>query len=450
MPITPKTSSTGNAVLPDVGTLSYNGVTWSCLYTSHLGGQQVYDRAERTISRTRWTLQVTGIVTLQTGEDTTDATLDNLRQKLSVAGATLAYQGKGFGNLTVNEVSATGLRDVAWGPKPQVTDFRPLGASRSAYVEWTCVVEIWEQTRTTAFPVLQFNQDIGISYDEQGYSILNVRGTLEVPIYRISPGSKIGNIDSVDTYRQDWMNNVAAGIDLTRFRITRRRFDISRDRRTMEWEFVAEEIPPFGLPFGCTEARGTFSARPMKSVAHIQGAKRWLCSLKATYVVQVGLPRRWALWAFLSMLQFRMSQSRHAIEPFRPAMPPRPDDSTVFPLVGIGILAYTAAWRSYFSSAATKPVADRQGYGTTMQVHFAVEEGLYLDAKQITFEAAWTLVCDVEQVVTATGVWKPCGVEDRNAWKTSVQNIMGAYSWLDNKVGADVIVDMGDLTGAGF
>src|SRR2546429_340022 len=144
MALAAKDSQTGQAILPDVGTLSYNGVTFSSLYKSTITGQAVLDNANRTIKQMDYTLVVDGVVTLQAGADSTDATWVNLRRRLDTPGGTLTYSGKGFGPLVVNAPGDSTSRDVAWGPKPKTLEFIPLGGSRAATIRWTVLFSLGE------------------------------------------------------------------------------------------------------------------------------------------------------------------------------------------------------------------------------------------------------------------------------------------------------------------
>lgn len=261
---------------------------------------------------------------------------------------------------------------------------------------------------------------------------------------------------SVDAYRAAYMDAVAASFDLTRFRVTTRHFNVSRDRRTMEWEFVAEELPWMGLPAGATSARGTFSCRPEKNGMALFP---WICSLRCTYTIATGQPRRLAWMHFISLLRYRMQCSAFGVEPSiaSPASAPheaKPESPRGLADIALG--GVTAPFEAIFGVLRRRYAAERTGYRTRADerkcflIGFEIDEGLYLDSRKITFGATWRLFCSFSSILFATGTWKYPGGSDhgmtaRDLWATKMKSIMGSRSWLANSViaDADVIIDMG-------
>lgn len=460
----------GFATLPDVGVLSYNGVTFSSLYRSRLSGVAVKDEAQRTVKYAEWTLQVEGVVTLKSTDATTDDSWANLRRKLNEQGAALVYERKGFGPLSVN-VPGGVLKDVAWGPVPETLQFIPLGSSRSAMITWTCKTRIPEITGLQQLPLprmLQFNEEIHLSYDEDHYSRMSVKGTLEIPLTRVAPGSRVVS-RTVDDMREGFLDFVAL-FDPTRFRVTQRTFDYSRDKRTCQWHFQVEELPPMAPPPGATVARGTYSVRPMQRGYALC---KWVCSLRCTYVIRKDFPRRMAWGAFVSLMAFRMFQSAfgHTDSP-----PARGVPGGLPPGVRLGLGLLPSVWASLFPgggfAAAAPGVAgwekrflaalgvagDAGGGGVAggpegklarraFPIHFGFDEGLYLDSKTVSFEASWALFTVVSHILLASGIWRTPLEAPANAslWATSLKDVQGWRSWEVNALNpaSDVVIDLG-------
>jgi hypothetical protein len=471
-------SGTGFSLLPDVGTLSYNGVRWNSLYKSTVTGTPVADEAKRTTKLMDYSLEVQGTVTLAGNNLTTDNTWKNLRKQLTVHGAPLLYSGNGFGSLNVN-VPGGAVQDVVWGPVPELLGFKPLGAGLGAEVHWRVTVRIPEMTppggststlstvpgaglvaalgpgANNSGPVLQYNYECGLTFDEDGYAGLRIRGTLEVPLSRL-PNQARQVQRTVDDYRQRWLN---IQVDLNNYKVTRRTFNYSRDKRTCEWEFAAEELAPMGLPPGATKARGRMSVRghPIAKSAGGLGVFSgiaWTVSLTATYTVHKKFPRRTAAWAFYALLWYRM----HASDGFpvpstdnadnAPQQPARkvPFFPTVF-LPGAPLLLTVAGlvelYQKAFNQVKNQPAAKKRA---VLLTDFGFDEGLYEDSKTMTFNASWVLLTPFANILEATGVWRwlPNSVGGP-LWAASIQDVSGWRSQLAGRLDprADVIVDFG-------
>jgi hypothetical protein len=440
--------TTGPATLPDVGILMYNSCVFSPLYVTDVAGVVVKDAANRTTKYMEYTITVDGYVTLPDNVPNIDATMAKLRQLLTAQGGTLQYEGRG--NSIVVNVPGSAIQDVAWGPIPEVLDFQPLGGGplggRSAKIKWQVKVRIPEVPPMGGRfgPVLQFNMETVVSYDEAAYSTLAIRGTLEIPLTRVSQPTRTLAL-TVDNFRQEFMQQVASSIDLTRFRVTRREFQISRDKRTMEWDFAAEELPPMGLPPGVPVARGTFDVRPAKAG---MGLVSWLCTLRVTYTVRKDWPRRTAWEAFLLLLTTRMLESSRGIGgppngPQNPGAAARIGAAIVLPPV-VTVVTETVNWfRNRRVQQAQQPQV--QNARRAWLIDFNISEGLYLDSKTVTFSATWRLITVFSEILLASGLWTPSPADGGDAWKASVQNISGWRGNLINRIDPtqDVIVDFG-------
>jgi hypothetical protein len=469
-------SGTGSTVLPDVGRLAYNGVVWSALYTSKVSGPVMPDNAYRTTKYVEHTLTATGEVTLNDGELSVDDTFANLRQKLSVHGAPLIYEGNGFGTLNVN--TPGGIRDVAWGPVPKVIQFIPLGSGRSAYIEWQVTVHAAELPGVQLFghgqggqnstlrptvlgvggasftsnpiptsPLVQYNWETSLRYDDAGYSGLSVTGTLEIPLSKNAVDDRSVQT-TVDTFRQRYENIF---VDLTKFKVTDRHFSVSRDKRTCEWSFQAEELPPCGLPAFCTRAGGTMSVRKLKpKFLPLSGTVQWLVTLRAHYTVRADQPRRVAAEAFRALWAFRMQQSRKGTlpgmnDPSAGGQNPQPgtDFGKAFKKALRGGLSLGLLLYDQVETQGQKPEDVKNGQA--LPLGFTADEGLYDDGKSTAFEAQWILMSTLSDIFLATGCWRYDAGTGGATWAASVQDIMGWRSWLINGLDptADVIVDLG-------
>ncbi len=417
--------STGDAPLQDTGRLSYNGVVFSALFRSEISGEIKQDQAGRTVMYCEYTLSAEGIVSAADGVPL-ETNFVQLRQLLEQDGGELSYGGRGFGELVINVVAGgpaaaavafstggTNVRDVAWGPKPEVLFFQPLGNGLSAMVRWRCKFTIPEQPRG-GDGVLQFSYSCGISFDEDFYSLINFKGVFEVPLTRANVGSRVIPTAVADTFRATWLN---LKLDATKYRVKNRSFDESADRRRIDWSYSFEELPPQNLPPGAPRARGTFDVQPIKqsNQTFVLLGIMWSCSLKVSYTIRKDLPRRQAMWLFLQLLQFRMNASQLGTHP-----------------------AFTG-----FETAGTTVHQSRQAQA--MLSNFSFHEGLHLDSKIFTCDAQWALFTTFRSMLDATGVWRWPATQRADIAAASLQDVAGWKSWLANSfnTAADIIVDFG-------
>lgn len=438
--------TTGPATLPDVGTLSYNGCVFSPLFETSVSSVYVKDAANRTVKYIEYTITVDGYVTLPTvGEVNVERTLDRMERLLSQQAGSLIYSGRGI-NITVNGQGAK--KDVAWGPVPEILDITPLGGGMSAKIKWTVKARVPPRvvpSNSRLGPILQFNFESTVSYDEAGYSQLRIAGTVEIPLTRANVGDT-SITKTVDDFRRLYPGQLLSTIDLTRFRVIHRDFRISRDKRMLEFDVTAEELPWMEMPPSITVARGQFTFKPAKTG---MGLANWLCTLTVTYTVPKTSPRRIAWLAFLALLRVRMQQGNlHGAVP-----PPQANQNNILPRVipelvlGPNPILGAADinwWRRMFGQQQ----GAQQGAIATRRV-FLIDlsgtEGLYLDSKTVTFSATWRLTTVFSEILLASGLWKKVPGHTENAWATSVRNISGYTSWLPNSLdpNTDAIIDFG-------
>lgn len=460
--------TTGPSAMPEVGNLTYNGCRFSPLFASKLSGKAVKDAANRTVKYIEYTLTVDGYVTMPDGNVLAanpagigvDRTMRTLRQLLMAQGGALIYQGRGF-DLVINTpreaigigvggggnfAALNAVRDVAWGPVPELLEFQPLGGGLSAKIVWTCTIRVPEFGATLAtLGILQLNYDTVVSYDESGYSTLTINGTLEVAITR-SPNQSSRELPyTVDDYRRRLEERILTGIDLERFRVTRREFKVSRDKRTLDWTVSAEERAYMDLPPGCTNARGTYSVKPIKTGP---GLATWLCSLKATYTVRRDMPRRIAWYSFLALMRLRMLESRHCRTTYTPNIPQLPFEKSPKQVdAGNNTDAYEIS-KAVLNSSVDAGLFSSRSTQRPILLDFTVEEGLYLNSRDVSFGATWRINTTIHQILLASGLWRKLPYEDlqgRNLWAISMADVQGTSSWFTNQLdpSKDIIIDFG-------
>src|SRR5262245_2851537 len=174
---------------------SYNGVTFG-VRTETLGIEcrPARDQAGRAISHIVHSISLkTTIAADPDSPLTPDEQLEGIRTRLQQDGGALKFVDKGFGNFTVNTAApgAEGeARDVAWGPKPQLLRWKPLGNNQAAEVTWTvevAVPECFAPLGGTVRP-MEACYRVQWSVDGGGYQRRTVTGYLLIPMTRHNPG----------------------------------------------------------------------------------------------------------------------------------------------------------------------------------------------------------------------------------------------------------------------
>lgn len=441
--------TTGPSVLPDVGELSYNGCLFGPYFVTDVSGIIIKDEANRTTKLMEYTLKVDGYVTLVAGFNSINPTMVKLQTLLTQQAGQLIYVGRGF-DMIINEAGASVFGDVtldvAWGPEPKLIEFQPLGGGLSAKVRWTVTTRVVWPNQGGKVGLLQFNCETAVSYNEDYFSSLSVRGTMEIPLTRVTPGTRTVT-STVDDFRSQLDTRIFAGIDLARFRVVKRSYPISRDKRTMTIDVQCEEKPYMDLPVGSTVAHGTFSVR--KKTAGF-GFALWMCTLRATYVVQANAPRRMSWWAFLALLRCRMNQSIAGTIPGLTAAQVPQLNAQIRKVQNLNKTSPVPP-RSSLTTIYSKILNQQASLGKPINAQifdFGFEEGLYEDSKSMSYYATWQITSDLSSILLASGLWVKLPEEDtrdNNLWAMSMGSVSGSTSWMTNRLdpGLDIIVDFG-------
>jgi hypothetical protein len=442
-------------MLQDVGVLSYNNCSFSPLYITNVSGRVVHDNANRTTKILELTIEVDGYVTVPTSGTTIAPTMANLYTLLTAQGGALTYRGRGF-DIVVNAIGvgqgANGLQDVAWGPVPDMLDFQPLGGGLSAKVVWKVTTRVpftpraMQHSGIAALPILQFNYETSVTYDDRGYSTLKIDGTTEVAMTRVPNQSTRTLSFTVDDIRNILDTRIFAGIDYTRYKVSQREFNVSRDKRTMEWHITVEELKYMDLPLYCTDAQGTYSFRPARAGA---GLTLWLCTLRASYTVRADEPRRIAWLAFLALLREKMRFSALAQASIIAPQNPVPNGTDIRPWVLPPFNQNIEPVRFWGQALKdqTKVIGKFAKMFATL-IDFGGEEGLYKNSDTSNFYATWRLTAPFDTILAASGLWQKVPEKDAQGnrlWSASVATVNKSHSWtagqLDPRL--DVIVDFG-------
>jgi hypothetical protein len=438
--------------LPDTGQLSYGNVVFDCLYSSKMSGKMEMDRANRGVKYTAMTLDVTAHVTVNK-QTSLDTTFPPMRETLSAPGQVLKWTGKGFGPFTVN--GGLGFVDVAWGPKPELLDFKPLGGALSALVHWRVTVRIKEcvtaaasgsgRTSTAPSKLLAFTWNTSLGRDDKGYTTWSVNGELEI-------AQTYNNTQAIDQWRSMTEPFLPIG-----FRTTRASRKISDDKRTIVFDYTYQEMPPMGVPITAMKAEGSYSVRAVEQGKTFNPMNRFQHHLRATYVIRPDAPRREAYLRFVGLMQGRMKSLEFAISPLTPGNVPSSQILTnqilqnasstlpgVAPVFGTvpGVPAPPGALPIPPSNLqSNQVVGDRIEFFIR---NWGLEEGVYLNSDIITFEASWIILCRWSSILVGSGVWRKVQDCVPTVWKSWMNDVQGADNWAHyyTNTANDAVIDV--------
>lgn len=377
------------ALLPAVGTISYNGFTFNSQTNTSVSGRPIYDDAGRTIVAVVYTFYLTSYVSETVLGSGADAVVADLRQRLLSPGRSFTYTGQGMGSLQIN---VAGVKDVLWGPKPIALDLTPVGSKALWKLTWACEIAIPEcSSAAYQFQPMAFNYQTSFEIDGDGYTIRTVSGYLEIPMTRTGDGAR--NVpDSADRYRERIILPIPEG-----FNRTGQSFSVSLDKRRLNFTFVDEELPSEGMPEGCTSANGIHTLSAAQA-----GLRNWTGRISASYVVAKGVDRKRAYEAFFALVEDRLSTLRDA-------------------------------------TANDKDTKD-----SVLPYALEITQGLYQDGRRISFSLAYTFVLPLKKIIEGTGIWRVVPKTDGRLWAVSIAGVTGVrgFAGLRDTPESDFIVDL--------
>jgi hypothetical protein len=167
------------------GSISYNGVVLNPTAQYSLTSLCVMDDANRTYKYTEYTIQGKFVIFGDEGSAVTETICSNkmqeIRDKLNQPGKALLLSNIGFGSGDINGTSRTAIKDVNFGPKPEVMNYGPFG-STAWEVIWNCKYYVTEPDTANANSILALNYDLSFTHDARGLTTINISGHYQIPL----------------------------------------------------------------------------------------------------------------------------------------------------------------------------------------------------------------------------------------------------------------------------
>lgn len=351
-------------LLGQPSTISYNGVTFDYrTETTDFSAKPVYDQAGRTVVYVLYTITLKGYVF---DPASTDATMDDLRNRLTQPAGEFRYSDTGVGTFEVN-VSGR-ARDVLWGPRPTLLRWRPVGAERAAEVTWTVEVAIPQCNQARYVQALmEVNFTLSWTIDRSGYTKRTYAGFLRIPATRRSAGERVLP-DQADAYREQVVPDVPIG-----FRRAEQTFALDEAKTKLTWSIIDEEMPPAAPPPGVVEVQASHTVQSQQNV-HM-----WAGTITATYELARGADKQLAFAYFFQLMHERI--------------------------------------RAAYDNA--RPPDGNPARGALLIRQFTAEEPEVYGRRTASFTVQYTFSCALWTILRASGLWTPVS-GDWGRWRASL------------------------------
>lgn len=369
-------------------TITYNGVQFggadseykSTPPTYQFRGEFNYDESGRIIESVTYTLNVEAIF-YESDEALLAINADELRRKLSQAGAVLKIEGLGTAFDTIDD-------DIDWGPRPQSFSWTPLGQ-----VAWQCnwsvrftVSECATITTSAGLAFVAFNFETTYENDFEGIGTRTISGYAKIKGQRSAANARLPT-----NVADDIRGFILIATPLN-FRRTRNVWRENQPHDRIDFVVVDEQLPGDYLPEGITQGDGevTFESQG-------PGFAQSVVTLNMTLKSAPGRPKSLA-----------------------------------------GITFLTAAISKQNAMKTANPT------GTVVPIHLRLSNGKFDRARVTSGSMAWTMTKCINEMMKAAGIWEPVGANDGNLWRTSVQALWGNYgtSNVRSNVNDAIIVDL--------
>ena len=224
--------------------LRYNGYSFNDKSHVKITETAIPDLGSRNVAYVALTVDVTAIV--GGTQDTTDAEVATILQRLMEWGKSLQIQDRGAGN----DLKIDSTNDVNFGPRTEVVNWHPIGV-HAAEIRWRCVCHVTEcaQNKHISKGVLARNWETNYSYDTCGDLVRSITGSVLIAQNWSKDGSKLR--DNAEKYIKSIAAHRLAGFKRTH------NWQVNSSKNTINFTFVDTQIPsPHPFPNTVIDASG--------------------------------------------------------------------------------------------------------------------------------------------------------------------------------------------------
>lgn len=229
-----------------------------------------------------------------------------ITQLLNVPGRQLTFSSQGILDISINSGFASGaFWDAMNGPQPQVVIAEPVGSNRTIRIVWECVAHIAPCSDSDSITPMQgiteFTYDARFSITPEGMTQRTITGTIEIRHSLVGAPqggpSPQAPYDNADLYRSYVNVPIVPGFH------RRQEYNISRDKRILEFLIVDTEIPSDNPLYGGVVDMDI--DHRISSTLEDKGFVTWQNTISGDVTIAPGVARHVAWLAFLAVLDAR-------------------------------------------------------------------------------------------------------------------------------------------------
>ena len=247
-------------------------------------------------------------VTITSNDVTTDATLEEIRKRLSEPCQQLVIDKQGAGHISLNDPTGLSPRDVNNGPKPRTLRWTPL-TNKMAKVNWEiefCFSPCDNQAtgkHSHGHGFCQFPFEVSLDINDRGLAVRTITGRIELARTRIptiNPNAGASESFSMLKLEQQILSVFPRG---KQFQRTDQKFQMSSDRKYVKFSIVDTElnsVDSYGEGILHEDVRVTTS-----SSFDGDGAcfTRWMTTMEGSISLIPGYTKVWAWQELTRLLQ---------------------------------------------------------------------------------------------------------------------------------------------------
>jgi len=277
---------------------SYNEYTFPVeTITQGVSIKPIMDSSGRTTTHNVYTIKLKATI----GEGDEQAlTLEEIRSCLTRSGGELIYEGNGFGDISIN--TATGLKDLVWGPRPTMLEWRPLGGGQAADIIWQVEFAQVDCSGTHNAGVLEANYKLSFDVDYAGYTTRTHTGF--VRIAQSKQGAYSGELkESAESYVDKFLPPTITG-----FQRESVRRDLDESKCRCDFTVIDKRLSA-AYPPGVARMTASHTLANQDQRKFV----RWQSTITASYEMVLGYTKSNAYKYFIELVLDRQKGEREQL-----------------------------------------------------------------------------------------------------------------------------------------